>query len=70
MANRQCSIGYHEECSDPNGYECDCNCHKYLERVESVGYLLAVLIRSGDVEMAKDVAGQFIKIVDESPFNG
>jgi hypothetical protein len=27
---RQCSIGYHEECSDPNGYECDCECH-YLK---------------------------------------
>lgn len=24
---RQCSIGYHDECSDPAGYECGCPCH-------------------------------------------
>lgn len=25
--NRQCSIGYHEECSDPEGEQCGCVCH-------------------------------------------
>ena len=25
--NRQCSIGWHEECSDPYGYSCQCLCH-------------------------------------------
>jgi hypothetical protein len=25
--NRQCSIGYHEECSDPDGLDCQCPCH-------------------------------------------
>jgi hypothetical protein len=25
--NRQCSIGYHEECSDPYGESCMCTCH-------------------------------------------
>lgn len=24
---RQCSIGYHEECSDRYGDECQCSCH-------------------------------------------
>lgn len=24
---RQCSIGYHNECSDPEGYDCMCSCH-------------------------------------------
>lgn len=24
---RQCSIGWHEECSDPNGDTCTCGCH-------------------------------------------
>jgi hypothetical protein len=24
---RQCSIGYHDECSDPEGKECGCPCH-------------------------------------------
>lgn len=28
MIFRQCSIDYHSECSDPNGYECECPCHK------------------------------------------
>jgi len=27
--NRQCSIGYHEECSDPSGDECRCHCHPW-----------------------------------------
>lgn len=25
--NRQCSIGWHEECSDPAGERCKCPCH-------------------------------------------
>lgn len=25
--NRQCAIGWHAECSDPNGYTCQCPCH-------------------------------------------
>lgn len=25
--NRQCSIGWHGECSDPAGEECGCPCH-------------------------------------------
>ena len=25
--NRQCSIGYHDECSDPAGARCKCPCH-------------------------------------------
>lgn len=25
--NRQCSIGYHDECSDPDGVNCECPCH-------------------------------------------
>lgn len=24
---RQCSIGWHFECTDPNGEECECPCH-------------------------------------------
>lgn len=26
--NRQCSIGYHDECSDPEGESCECPCHR------------------------------------------
>lgn len=25
--NRQCSIGWHDECSDPYGESCMCSCH-------------------------------------------
>jgi hypothetical protein len=25
--NRQCSIGWHDECSDPEGAVCRCECH-------------------------------------------
>jgi len=28
---RQCSIGWHLECSDPYGQECTCGCHKEIE---------------------------------------
>lgn len=26
--NRQCSLGWHDECSDPYGEACECPCHK------------------------------------------
>lgn len=29
--NRQCSIGYHDECSDPRGERCECPCHRAQE---------------------------------------
>lgn len=29
--NRQCSIGWHEECSDPEGRECGCVCHQIVK---------------------------------------
>lgn len=64
--NRQCGIGYHEECSDPNGYECDCKCHRYRDRLENAGYSLAVLVLSG--ADAKGAAQNFVNIVNESPF--
>jgi hypothetical protein len=31
--NRQCSIGYHLECSDPAGEECQCECHPWPQDV-------------------------------------
>lgn len=27
--NRQCSIGYHGECTDPEGERCKCPCHRF-----------------------------------------
>lgn len=32
---RQCSIGWHLECSDPKGEECRCTCHPWPESVQS-----------------------------------
>lgn len=32
--NRQCSIGYHAECSDPAGERCKCPCHTPEGRLE------------------------------------
>lgn len=29
---RQCSIGYHGECTDPEGKECKCPCHQFEQR--------------------------------------
>ena len=29
--NRQCSIGYHSECTDPAGETCGCVCHPLAE---------------------------------------
>jgi hypothetical protein len=26
---RQCSIGWHDECSDPDGDDCKCPCHRF-----------------------------------------
>ena len=26
---RQCSIGYHDNCSDPDGIDCKCPCHQF-----------------------------------------
>jgi len=36
--NRQCSIGWHEECSDPEGESCKCACHPHAEE-EDVEYV-------------------------------
>ena len=32
---RQCSIGWHEECSDPDGARCRCSCHAINPALES-----------------------------------
>ncbi len=32
--NRQCSIGYHDECTDPAGERCKCPCHTEAGKLE------------------------------------
>lgn len=32
--NRQCSIGWHAECTDPNGEKCGCPCHQIEALIE------------------------------------
>jgi len=34
--NRQCSINWHEECSNPAGDQCNCICHDPATRIYSV----------------------------------
>lgn len=34
--NRQCSIGYHEECTDPSGETCGCPCHQLVALLQAV----------------------------------
>lgn len=34
--NRQCSIGWHEECSDPRGESCQCLCHDRAAQTYSI----------------------------------
>ena len=43
--NRQCSIGYHLECSDPSGNECGCPCHKIIDlhRSQTIALLNALI---------------------------
>jgi hypothetical protein len=36
--NRQCSIGYHTECSDPCGGECECPCHAARHALQRAGF--------------------------------
>lgn len=36
--NRQCSIGWHTECSDPAGATCECPCHPIRVALEADGY--------------------------------
>lgn len=31
--NRQCSIGYHDECSDSLGLQCECPCHLNVDTI-------------------------------------
>lgn len=29
--NRQCSIGWHLDCSSPSGEDCECHCHPHSD---------------------------------------
>ena len=43
--NRQCSIGWHRECTDPDGLTCQCPCHK--DQHEATRPLAPVLAAAG-----------------------
>lgn len=38
--NRQCSIGWHGECSDPRGVSCQCPCHTAVGKLEKQAWEL------------------------------
>jgi hypothetical protein len=54
--NRQCSIGYHDECSDPKGGQCQCPCHKMegCEACEGRGFITPHKCPSCECDDAKD----------------
>jgi hypothetical protein len=58
--NRQCSIGYHEECSDPGGEWCECPCHP--ERVNA-----EVRVRSWNARIGLDNVVSLIESAGEPP---
>ena len=43
---RQCSIGWHDECSDPRGEKCECPCHKIDKKWMNTGYEIAMLCQN------------------------
>lgn len=53
--NRQCSIGYHDECTDPSGEACGCVCHKLAEiiRRACAGCETEVAPEAGSVDTAR-----------------
>jgi hypothetical protein len=57
---RQCSIGWHEECSDPSGASCECPCHP--ERVNA-----EVRVRSWNARIGLDNVVSLIESAGEPP---
>jgi len=43
--NRQCSIGYHDECTDPEGDKCKCPCHVSERLPANIVALLDALVK-------------------------
>jgi hypothetical protein len=62
--NRQCSIGWHAECSDPDGESCQCICHAEDANLYSVeGHA-----ESGELEVTRVKKGKhFWPPVDGEP---
>lgn len=56
---RNCSLGYHEDCSDPEGKECQCPCHQFERlRGEALALTPTTLwhIKEGDQPMTPATA--------------
>lgn len=52
--NRQCSIGWHRECSDPAGLDCKCPCHSDALTSEQ-----AAALQPAGLEAAAKLAGLY-----------
>jgi hypothetical protein len=66
--NRQCSIGWHGECSDPSGERCECPCHKspYGKPGDQLAFLEGYQI-AGASSVATIVYGHYL--ADDEEFN-
>src|ERR1700693_4238963 len=51
--NRQCSIGYHTECSDPAGETCKCPCHTAAELPEADIATMPEAVRAAGGKLAE-----------------
>lgn len=55
--NRQCSIGWHGECSDPEGERCKCACHAFVGAEDEDEYIKVPLGALRElVESAQSIA--------------
>jgi hypothetical protein len=65
--NRQCSLGWHNECSDPDGDRCECPCHRpeHEAAVITVGDTHMILMPPDDEESAP--SGDWLEQVPDEP---
>ena len=46
--NRQCGLGWHDECSDPLGEVCECECHPWTLRFDVDDLFARIMERRQD----------------------
>lgn len=67
--NRQCSIGYHDECSDPQGAVCECSCHQ-VSRACGVMDHVAVARAVRALALIREDIPADVKELDGAEFTG
>lgn len=67
---RQCSIGWHGECSDPDGEECECPCHRQPGTEDALDELRtqkkwATMVTSPPLETLAGIARRIVEMHGE-----